>query len=55
MNPALRLLPAAIAAGNSGSSAFEPQLRALTQDPSPVVAEAAGWALARLSGPVPAG
>jgi epoxyqueuosine reductase len=40
---------AAIAAGNSGDGAFVPALRGLTQDEDPVVAEAAGWALARLT------
>jgi len=37
-----------IAAGNSGNKALGEQVRALTADPDPVVAEAAGWALARL-------
>jgi epoxyqueuosine reductase len=46
---------AAIAAGNSGRPGLAPALRALTNDPDPVVAEAAAWALARLSAPVPAG
>jgi epoxyqueuosine reductase len=40
---------AAIAAGNSGNEALVPQLRTLADDPNPVVAEAAEWALARLS------
>lgn len=40
---------AAIAAGNSGDRALAEPLRRLTGDASPVVAEAAGWALARLS------
>jgi epoxyqueuosine reductase len=40
---------AAIAAGNSGNRAFVPQLRTLADDPNPVVAEAAEWALAKLS------
>ncbi len=35
---------ACIAAGNSNDAALIPRLRALTQDPNPVVAEAAGWA-----------
>jgi epoxyqueuosine reductase len=46
---------AAIAAGNSGAAKFIPQLRALAGDDNPVVAEAAEWALERLSEPVPAG
>ena len=40
---------AAIAAGNSGDAALTPALAALTNDPSPIVAEAAGWAIARLT------
>ncbi len=36
-----------IAAGNSGNAALEAPVRALLTDPDPVVAEAAGWALAR--------
>ena len=36
------------AAGNSGNPALTEQVAALTQDPDPVVAEAAQWALARL-------
>ena len=40
---------AAIAAGNSGSASFIPQLRLLANDEDPVVADAARWALARLS------
>ena len=36
---------AAIAAGNSGSTALVPVLTRLVDDPDPVVAEAAGWAL----------
>jgi epoxyqueuosine reductase len=40
---------AAIAAGNSGDKRLSPRLRALLDDPDPVVAEAAGWAIARLS------
>jgi epoxyqueuosine reductase len=39
---------AAIAAGNSGSPKFRPLLEKLSEDPNPVVAEAAGWALERL-------
>jgi epoxyqueuosine reductase len=41
---------AAIGAGNSGNSAYAPQLRELTCDVNPVVAEAAAWALSRISG-----
>ena len=41
---------AAIAAGNSGSAELAPALEGLTRDGDPVVAEAAAWALARLSG-----
>lgn len=40
---------AAIAAGNSGDPRFRPRLTELTGDASPVVAEAAAWALAALS------
>jgi epoxyqueuosine reductase len=40
---------AAIAAGNSGSDALVPVLRKLVGDLDPVVAEAAQWALERLS------
>jgi epoxyqueuosine reductase len=39
------------AAGNSGNAALIPQVRALTGDCDPVVAEAAQWALTRLAGP----
>jgi epoxyqueuosine reductase len=46
---------AAIAAGNSGSAAYIPRMRELVDDPDPVVAEAAGWALERLSALAPAG
>ena len=46
---------AAIAAGNSGSRALVPRLEALTEDEDPVVAEAALWALSRLSEPLAAG
>jgi epoxyqueuosine reductase len=42
---------AAIAAGNSGRAELAPPLRALLDDEDTVVAEAAGWALARLSAP----
>jgi epoxyqueuosine reductase len=41
-----------IAAGNSGNAALLPQVRALAGDADDVVAEAAQWALARLT-PVP--
>ena len=37
-----------IAAGNSGNAELEGPVRALLDDPDPVVAEAAGWALARI-------
>src|SRR3954470_6458480 len=46
---------AAIAAGNSGLAELAPALLALVEDEDPVVAEAARWALARISAPVPAG
>jgi epoxyqueuosine reductase len=39
---------AAIAAGNSGDPALAGRLSVLLDDPDPVVAEAAGWALGRL-------
>ncbi len=39
---------AAIAAGNSGDPGFRARLEALTQDESPMVADAAAWALAEL-------
>lgn len=39
-----------IAAGNSGSAALVPPVRALLHDPDEVVREAAEWALARLVG-----
>ncbi len=39
---------AAIAAGNSGDPELAKALQPLVADPDPVVAEAAGWALARL-------
>jgi len=38
-----------IAAGNSGNAALADPVRALLSDPDPVVAEAAEWALARLT------
>ena len=37
------------AAGNSGNRALAAQVEVLTSDPDPVVADAAQWALARLS------
>jgi epoxyqueuosine reductase len=40
---------AAIAAGNSGEAGFAPRLATLCNDPDPVVAEAARWALERLT------
>jgi epoxyqueuosine reductase len=40
---------AAIAAGNSGDAALVPVLAALVGDADAAVAEAAGWALARLA------
>ena len=46
---------AAIAAGNSGLPELVPVLQALTKDEDPVVAEAAEWALARLTAPVRGG
>jgi epoxyqueuosine reductase len=45
---------AAIAAGNSGRPELAARLRPLTQDEDPVVAEAARWALDRLSAPAAA-
>ena len=45
---------AAIAAGNSGQPALIPRLQTLLSDPNPVVAEAAGWALGKLSAPAAA-
>nr|WP_246587081.1 tRNA epoxyqueuosine(34) reductase QueG [Stakelama flava] len=39
-----------IAAGNSGDPALGPPVRALLDDPDPVVGEAAHWALERLGG-----
>lgn len=41
------------AAGNSGDAALTGPVTALLNDPDPAVAEAARWALARLSPPVP--
>jgi len=38
-----------IAAGNSGEAALRERVAALVADPDPVVGEAAGWALARLT------
>jgi epoxyqueuosine reductase len=46
---------AAIAAGNSGLAELTPVLQALVDDDDAVVAEAAAWALDRLSAPAPAG
>ncbi|MBX9859499.1 MAG: tRNA epoxyqueuosine(34) reductase QueG [Sphingomonas sp.] len=46
---------AAIAAGNSGDVALVDPLRALADDPSDVIREAAAWALARLFAPAAAG
>jgi epoxyqueuosine reductase len=46
---------AAIAAGNSGNPALIAALQPLTGDPDPVVAEAAAWAIGRLSAPGCAG
>ena len=46
---------AAIAAGNSGRAELRAPLEALVGDEDPVVAEAARWALARLSAPADAG
>ncbi len=44
------------AAGNSGNRALTAQVQALAADPDPVVADAARWALARLTvSPFPAG
>ena len=40
---------AAIAAGNSGDARFVPVLERLTKDESPMVADAALWALAELA------
>jgi epoxyqueuosine reductase len=39
----------AIAMGNSGNSTFIPDLERLAQDPDPIVAEHAQWALQKLS------
>ncbi len=44
---------AAIAAGNSRQSALIPRLQPLIEDPDPVVAEAARWAVERLSAELP--
>ncbi len=46
---------AAIAAGNSGRAAFIPVLARLAEDEDEVVADAARWALGRLSAPPAAG
>ena len=45
---------AVIAAGNSGNPALAASVAALQHDADPVIAEAAGWALARLAGTRPA-
>jgi epoxyqueuosine reductase len=37
------------AAGNSGEPALLPIAQSLTEDPDPVVADSAAWAVARLS------
>jgi len=42
-----------IAIGNSGEASLRPAAEALRADPSPVVAEAAGWAAARLAEALP--
>jgi epoxyqueuosine reductase len=42
---------AAIAAGNSGNPGFVPALQSLTNDPDPVIIDAANWALSRLLAP----
>jgi epoxyqueuosine reductase len=44
-----------IAIGNSGDPALAPAAARLTEDPDPVVAEAARWAIARLRPPPPIG
>jgi epoxyqueuosine reductase len=44
---------AAVAAGNSGQADLLPAVAALVDDADPVVAEAAAWAVARLSAPGP--
>ncbi|HEV2079344.1 MAG TPA: tRNA epoxyqueuosine(34) reductase QueG [Allosphingosinicella sp.] len=44
---------AAIAAGNSRQPALLPRLQPLIEDPDPVVAEAARWAVERLSAEIP--
>ncbi len=41
-----------IAAGNSGDVQLLPKLKTLANDPNPVVAEAAGWAIAELTASV---
>lgn len=46
---------ALIAAGNSGDARLRPKMEALTRDTSPIVAEAATWALERLSSALPRG
>ncbi|ATY33725.1 tRNA epoxyqueuosine(34) reductase QueG [Sphingomonas psychrotolerans] len=44
-----------VAAGNSGSAALVPPVRALLGDPDETIREAAEWALARLQSPSPSG
>jgi epoxyqueuosine reductase len=46
---------ACIAAGNSGDPKLIPELRRLADDPDPIVAEAARWAIAELSAPLSVG
>jgi epoxyqueuosine reductase len=46
---------AAIAAGNSARAELVPALRALVDDEDGAVAEAARWALERLTGPARVG
>jgi len=43
-----------IAAGNSGDEAMIAHVEPHLRDPDPVVAEAAGWAMAELQAPVSA-
>jgi epoxyqueuosine reductase len=44
---------ASIAAGNSGDTGLLPKLAGLASDPSPIVAEAASWAIGRLASGLP--
>jgi len=46
---------ALIAAGNSRDSKLLPKAQSLADDPSPIVADAARWAVGKLSAPPPAG